>query len=73
MGLLDDMVKEQIKLETRPNGWVTAKEFAASTGVSWTTARRKMEQLVKDGELADGKCRNRRTGKISTVYGEPES
>ena len=71
MGLLDDMAKAARDQGRKPNGWVTAKEYAGLAGVGMSKSKRTLDGLAKGGTLETRQWQDPATGKFSTIYGEP--
>ena len=60
MGLLDEMA-DAIRAENeRPEGWVTAREFADRAGLCYATAKIKLDEMVKNGQINSRTCRSGR-------------
>ena len=71
MGLLDDMAKANRDMHTKPDGWVTAKEYAGLACVGMSKSKRTLDGLAKGGTLETRQWQDPATGKFSTIYGEP--
>ena len=70
MGLLDDLFAASEELHTKPKGWVTRKEFAASIGCGYMKATRDLDRYVKEGKLQsrDWKCDS--NGNTTKIYSD---
>jgi len=65
--LLDYINKQSNKVETRPAGFgITTPEYVKASGRAFTTARRQLMSLVKNGKLQSKPMIER--GHIVTVY-----
>ena len=52
-----DGVFDSFKEDERPEGAITAHEFADKVGCAWTTARDRLKEMVKEGKLKTAQLR----------------